>query len=154
MRFARLVPALALPLLAIACGQDNPLEPDPPQFDVQGAGGPISESFSNDFWDVNPCTGEWHHITLTGTTWKHEHNNNWVWRTRVTATTSDGFEGSGHSTELGNSAGATLYKTTANNVLTHPSGAKLRAHYVFLLDWGTSPWTVKVDKSWSTCVRH
>ena len=152
MRFARLIPALAVPMLLVACGQDNPLEPDPPQFDAQATSAPISWPFFNQFDDVNPCTGETNTITLTGTTWWDGHNNNWVARTRVTATTSDGFEGSGHSTEVGISAGATLYKTTANNMLTHPSGAKLRAHYVFLLDWGTA--TVRLDKSWETCVGH
>jgi hypothetical protein len=152
MRFARLIPALALPMLVIACGQDDPLAPNAPQFDVQGAGAPISAPFSNVIEAVNPCTGEDHTITLTGTTWWDGHNNNWVARTRVTATTSDGFEGSGHSTEVGISAGATLYKNTANNVLTHPNGAKLRAHYVFLLDWGAG--TVRLDKAWETCVRH
>lgn len=152
MRFARLIPALALPLLVVACGQDNPLEPDPPQFDVQGAGAPMSMAFSNDFDALNPCTGEWHHITLTGTTWWDGHNNNSVARTRVTATTSDGFAGSGHSTEVGIFAGANLYKTTANNMLTHPSGAKLRAHYVYIFDFET--WTARLDKSWETCVRR
>jgi len=152
MRFANLIPALALPMLVIACDRADPLAPDAPQFDAQAAGAPISWDFYNQFPAVNPCTGETHVITLTGTTWFDGHNNNYVGRTRVSATTSDGFEGSGHSTEAGIYASATLYKTTANNVLTHPSGAKLRAHYVFLLDWGTG--TVRVDKSWETCVRH
>jgi hypothetical protein len=154
MRFARLIPALALPMLLIACDQADPLAPDAPLFDAQAASAKSSWPISNAFWDVNPCTGEWHFIELTGMAWGHLHNNNWVVRTETTSTTSDGFEGFGRSTELANFGGGNVYKVSANNVLTHPSGAKFRARFVLVIDYKTEPATTRVDKGGSTCVRH
>jgi hypothetical protein len=107
---------------------------------------PIFEQFDA----VNPCTGLDMTITVTGTAWWHAHNNNDVLRYKRTITTSDGFEGRGHATEVGNYAGASLYRFTFNDMMTHPSGAKFKAHQVLVGDFGTP--TVHVDKFAATCL--
>jgi hypothetical protein len=151
MRITRLIFALAVPMLLIACDQNDPTAPDPPQLKVGAANAPIPFPFFDQFDDLNPCTGLFHTITVTGTQWRHEHNNNLVVREKSTITTSDGFEGKVSATDVTNFSGANVYKSTFNSMLTHPDGAKIRAHFVLVVDLETG--TVRVFKFAADCVR-
>lgn len=94
-----------------------------------------------EFTDVNPCTGNIVTVTMIGTLWVHDHGGRLVDRTQRTVSTSDGFEGRGTWNEVDNGR---IAKFTLNDMLTHESGARFRAHFVFVLDLLTL--TVLVEK--------
>ncbi len=59
MRFTRLIPALAVAMLGVACAQDAPTAPEAPQFS-EHAGAPLAFPFENvPFAGVNPVSREW-----------------------------------------------------------------------------------------------
>jgi len=154
MRFTRLIPVLAMPMLAVGCDQNDPIAPDPPQLGVQAASAPIGFQVLEEFEDVNACTGLDHIVTVTGAGWVQPHQNNEVLRTKTTVTTSDGFEGRMHTTEVMNFNGGT-YREVINQILKHPSGAMIRVHFVIVLDFKDWPptVTVRVEGLEVTCVR-
>ena len=141
-------------LVAAGCGEQQDLVgvPDPPQLSVQAASAPISFPIPPDqFEAVNPCTGLDHWVTITGTAWVNDHGDQWVVRVKRTITTSDGFEGRGTSTEV--VVWDNVWKGSINDMLRHPSGARIRAHFVWLADFKTVPPTWRVDLGSLTCVR-
>jgi hypothetical protein len=158
MRFTRLIPALAVAALAVACAQDAPTAPDPPQLSVEAASIPKLEFPVNfSFPGFNPCTGLEGIVTITGTIWVQEHPNNRTIRYRGTISTSDGYTGHWVETWTGSNmpgpAGpGDVSNHTMNNMLAHPSGSKYRVHLVWIADFKPEPWTVRVDRFSATCV--
>ncbi|NIN67490.1 MAG: hypothetical protein GTO63_22865 [Anaerolineae bacterium] len=105
------------------------------------AGKPTAVPFYFQFTDVNPCTGNDVTVTMIGTLWFHDHDGRSVVRIPRTITTSDGFEGRGTLNEVINGK---IEKFTLNDMLTHESGDKFRAHFVLVVDLSTG--TVRVLK--------
>ena len=105
------------------------------------AGQPTALPFFLEFTDVNPCTGNVVTVTMIGTLYLHEHDGRTVVRIPRTITTSDGFEGRGTLSEMINGK---IEKFTLNDMLTHESGDKFRAHFVLVIDLSTG--TVRVLK--------
>ncbi len=105
------------------------------------ADAPTEVPLELEFEDLNACTGEMVTVTMTGVFVVHDHDGRSIVRLPRTITTSDGFEGRGDATEVVNGR---ISKFTLNDMLTHESGARIRAHYVLVLDLSTS--TVLVEK--------
>jgi hypothetical protein len=116
---------------------------------VEAASAPATVPFEIVFDDVNPCSGLIHTVTIAGTERVHEHNGRIVVHGDRIITTSSGFVGRGTHTIVAN---GNIEKITGNDMLTHPSGARIRAHVVVVFDVRTS--TVKVEKFAVTCVRQ
>jgi hypothetical protein len=155
MRFTRLIPALALPMLAVACDQNDPTAPDPPQLNAQAASIPkVEMPMDFSLAIVNPCTGLEHIRTFTGTIWVQEHPNNRTIRFRGTGTTSDGYTGRFVRTWTGSNifGPGDVSNLTMNYLLRGPSGSKIRVHEVWIADFKTDPMTVRVDKFTDACV--
>ena len=157
MRFTRLIPALAVAALAVACAQDAPTAPDGPQFSEHAAliKIPLEDA---PFAGVNPCTGLPFTGLSTGTLWIQPHPNNRVIRIRVTSTTSDGYTGRYEETWTGSNlpgpAGpGDVSVRTFNTQLSSPSGSRYMVHSVFVLDLKTSLPTVRVEGFSASCIR-
>jgi hypothetical protein len=114
---------------------------------TEAASAPTAVPIFEQFDDVNPCSGLIHTVTFTGTAWVHEHNGRFIVRAQRTITTSSGFEGRGTDTFVGNGS---VFKVTLNDMLTHPSGDRIRPHFVLVVDVSTE--TVRVLKGSLTCV--
>jgi hypothetical protein len=153
MRFTRLIPALAVPMLLVACDRNDPVAPDSPQLSAQATGAPMSTPLYFEWNDiVNACTGLPHDIVAEGTLWWQPHNNGQaVARVRLWVTTSSGFEGRRWETHVQLFGQPGLYKGTYHDLLVHPSGARMRFMYVFLFD--LSDGTTRVERYESQCVR-
>ncbi|MHC4611505.1 MAG: hypothetical protein ACYS7M_14280 [Planctomycetota bacterium] len=153
MRFTRLIPALAMPLLVVACGQDAATAPDPPQFN-ELAGPPLEFPFTTQFPAFNPCTSQGILVTNTGTLWVQTHPNNRVIRVKGTTTSSDGYTGRYNETWTGSDifgpGGMSI--RTINTQVTNPSGSRYMVHLVWVIDAETSPPTWRVDRFSATCV--
>lgn len=120
---------------------------------AEAAGGPEAVPISREFAGVNPCTGEPITVSMSGTAWIHDHGDRRIVRSQRTVTTSDGFEGRGTDTFVMNGQILTF---VLNDMLVHPSGARIRAHLLLVVDVTTSPPTVRVRKgTWdgTICVR-
>lgn len=115
---------------------------------VAAASAPIAVPIFEEFVDINPCSGLNHTITVTGTAWIHE--NAKVVRFQRTINTSSGFVGRGTLTFV---TTGDLEKITLNDMLRHPSGAQIRAHFTGLFDISTTPPTVRVAQGAVTCVK-
>lgn len=155
MRFTRLIPALAVPMVVLACDQDDPTAPDPPQLNEQAASIPKGEYHLEwSFPDINPCTGLENVTNVTATVWVQEHPNNRTIRYRGTITTSDGYAGHYLQTWTGSNifGPGDVSNRTLNNVVTHPSGSKYKVHLVWIADFKTEPETVRVEQFASTCI--
>ncbi len=116
---------------------------------VEAASGPTAVPIFVQFDDLNPCSGLIHTVTFTGTAWIHEHNGRVVVRSQRTITTSSGFEGRGTDTFVDN---GNIQKVTLNDMLTHPSGDRIRARFALVIDLSTTPPTVQVFNRSVTCV--
>jgi len=111
------------------------------------ADAPEAVPFSFTFDDVNPCGGPDHTVTISGTSWVHDHNGKIVVRSERTITTSSGFVGRGTDSFVAN--GQTVTEKL-NDVLTHESGERIRAHFILVFDVSTS--TVRAFSGTLTCV--
>ena len=116
---------------------------------VEAASAPTAVPFFEQFVDVNPCSGLDHTVTVTGTAWIHEHHGRQVIRFDRTISTSSGFQGRGTLTFVAN---GNIERIALNDILTHESGARIRAHFIGVFDLSTSPATVRVSKGTITCV--
>ena len=116
---------------------------------VQAASAPVTIPFEFVFEDLNPCSGETHTVIIRGTERVHEHNNNTVAHGERTITTSNGFVGRGTHTVV---VTGKMFKLTLNDMLTHPSGARIRAHAVLIFDLPSGE--VRVEKGAVSCVRQ
>ena len=99
------------------------------------------------FEDVNPCTGDPMTVTFVGTTFIHEHGSRVLGRAERTITTSDGFVGHGTDSFVDNGQ-ILVFRLT--DILTNPSGDRIRARGVFVLDLSTG--TARVDRGELTCL--
>lgn len=127
-------------------GQDSIGVTDPPYLnstaDVDAPGVPTAVPIFSQFEGSNPCSGLPQTVTFTGTAWIHElPDGRVVVRTQRAITTSAGFQGRGTSTVVDN---GNILKFTLNDMLTHPSGDRIRAHLVLVVDLTTTPPTVRV----------
>jgi hypothetical protein len=153
MRFTRLIPALAVPMLFVACDQDDPTAPDPPQ--LQAASIPKLEfPFTWVFPALNPCTGLDHITTITGTVWIQEHPNNRTIRWRGTITTDDGYTGNFVETWTGSNifGPGGVSNHTMNVIVKRPPDFMYRVSLVWIMDEKPEPDIVRVDLFNLTCL--
>jgi hypothetical protein len=140
-------------LTIAGCGPEPLGVADPPQADgstrLQAASAPATVPFIFVFDDLNPCSGEIHTVTISGTERIHEHNGQLVIHGERTITTSSGFVGRGTHSFVAN---GNIEKLTLTDILRHPPGAQIRAHLTFVFDVSGS--TVRVEKGAITCVRR
>lgn len=109
---------------------------------------PTAFPFEFVFDDVNPCTGDIHTVTIAGTTLVHEHDGRIVATSERTITTSPtGFVGHGRDTYVLNSQ---VESFRLADILTSPSGDRIRAHFVARLDLSTG--VLKISGSPPTCL--
>jgi hypothetical protein len=100
------------------------------------------------FDDVNPCTGDIHTVTIAGTTLVHDHDGRIVAHSQRTITTSPtGFVGHGTDSYVLNGQ-VEMFRLT--DILTSPSGDRIRARAVIVVDLSTG--TVRVEKGGLTCL--
>jgi hypothetical protein len=100
------------------------------------------------FDDVNPCTGDIHTVTITGTTLVHSHDGRIVAQSERTITTSPtGFVGHGTDSYVLNDQ-VEMFRLA--DIATNPSGDRFMARFVFVIDVSTG--TVRVDKFELTCL--
>jgi len=134
--------AVLLALLTVTgCGeeQDPVGVAETPPFQAFTA--PTAVPLEFQFDGVNPCSGEIHTVFFTGTAWIHQDDDRVLVRSKRSITTSSGFTGRGTDTVVGNGE---VVKLTLNDMLTHPSGDRIRAHLVLVVDVSTG--TVRVMK--------
>ena len=104
------------------------------------ADAPTEIPFEFVFDDVNPCTGDVHTVTIAGTTTVHEHDGRIVAHSERTITTSPtGFVGRGTDTYVLNGR---VEMFSQADILTSPSGDRMRAVFVIVFDLSTG--TVRV----------
>jgi hypothetical protein len=100
------------------------------------------------FDDVNPCTGDMHTVTVAGTTSVHDHDGRIVAVSERSITTSPtGLVGRGTDSYVLNSQVEMIRLT---DILTSPSGDRIRARFVIVVDLSTA--TVRVQKGELTCL--
>jgi hypothetical protein len=99
------------------------------------ADAPTEIPFEFVFDDVNPCTGDVHTVTITGTTTVHDHDGRIVAHSGRTITTSPtGFLGHGRDSYVLNGQ-VEMFRLT--DILTSPSGDRIRAGHVIVFDVAT-----------------
>jgi hypothetical protein len=109
---------------------------------------PTTVPFEFIFNDVNPCTGGMHTVTITGTTYVHDHNSRVVATSDRTITTSPtGFVGHGTDTNVVNGQ-VEMFRLT--DILTNASGDRIRARFVLVVDLSTG--TVRGAGGPPTCL--
>jgi hypothetical protein len=109
---------------------------------------PTAFPFEFVFDDVNPCTGDIHTVTIAGTTFVHDHDGRIVASSERTITTSPtGFVGHGTDSYVLNGQ-VEMFRLT--DILTSPSGDRIRARFVIVVDLSTG--TVRVAKGELTCL--
>jgi hypothetical protein len=129
---------LAVLLGVVALSVAGPAAADPP----------TAFPFEFVFDDVNPCTGDIHTVTITGTTFVHDHDGRIVAYSERTITTSPtGFVGHGTDSYVLNSQ-VEMFRLA--DILTSPSGDRIRARAVIVVDLSTG--TVRVEKGGLTCL--
>ena len=109
---------------------------------------PTAQPFAFVFDDVNPGTGDIHTVTIAGTTLVHEHDGRIVATSERTITTSPtGFVGHGRDTYVLNSQ---VESVRLADILTSPSGDRIRAHFVLRFDLSTG--VLKISGSPPRCL--
>ena len=112
------------------------------------ADSPTALPFEFVFDDVNPCTGDMHTVTIAGTTSVHDHAGRIVAVSERTITTSPtGFVGHGTDSYVLNGQ-VEMFRLT--DILTSPSGDRIRARFVIVFDLSTG--TVRVETGGLTCL--
>jgi hypothetical protein len=134
--FGALGAAITLTLVALALAV--PAAADPP----------TEIPFEFVFDDVNPCTGDMHTVTITGTTSLHNHDGRIVAYSERTITTSPtGFVGHGTDTSVLNGQ-VEMFRLA--DIATNPSGDRFMARFVFVIDVSTG--TVRAENFELTCL--
>ena len=101
---------------------------------------PTAVPFEFVFDDVNPCTGDIHTVTIAGTSFVHDHDGRIVAHSERTITTSPtGFVGHGTDSNVLNGQ-VEMFRLA--DILTNPSGDRIRARFVIVIDLSTG--TVRV----------
>jgi hypothetical protein len=149
MKQALWVAGVVAALSVAGCGNGavGPQEAD--EIRVEAASAPVTIPFEFVFDDLNPCSGEIHTVTIRGTERVHEHKGKTVAHGERTITTSSGFVGRGTHTVV---VTEKMFKLTLNDMLTHPSGARIRAHAVLIFDLPSG--TVRLEKGAVSCVKN
>jgi hypothetical protein len=130
--------AAAATLTAVALAFAVPAAADPP----------TQIPFEFAFDDVNPCTGDIHTVTIAGTTSVHDHDGRIVAVSERTITTSPtGFVGHGTDSYVLNGQ-VEMFRQT--DILTSPSGDRMRAVFVIVFDLSTG--TVRVVTGGLACL--
>jgi hypothetical protein len=112
------------------------------------ADAPTEIPFEFMFDDVNPCTGDVHTVTIAGTTTVHDHDGRIVAYSKRTITTSPtGFVGRGTDTYVLNGR-VEIFRQA--DILTSPSGDRMRAVFVIVFDLSTA--TVRVVAGGLACL--
>jgi hypothetical protein len=112
------------------------------------ADAPTETPFEFVFDDVNPCTGDMHAVTIAGTTSVHNHDGRIVAVSERTITTSPtGFVGHGTDSSVLNGQ-VEMFRQT--DILTSPSGDRIRAVFVIVFDLSTA--TVRVVTGGLACL--
>jgi hypothetical protein len=99
------------------------------------------------FFDVDPCTGVVHEVTLSVTFLVHTHGGVVVARGVRTLTTSSGYVGGGTSSFIDNGQ---VEMFRFNDLLADGSGNRIRATGVFVTDLSSG--TLRVDAFELTCL--
>ena len=99
------------------------------------------------FGIVNPCTGAPIALTYNVTVFIHHHGSRTVSRAERTLTASDGTVGHGTETFVNN--GQVLTSRTTD-ILSNPSGDRMRLQAVLVIDLSTS--TITVNRIEFTCL--
>jgi hypothetical protein len=108
---------------------------------------PETLSFFQRFTGVNACTGQSQTVTVTGTLALHDHDGMTVATVSRNVSTSEGFVGRGTSTLVVNGQ---VQKLSVRDMLTHESGARMRAGFILVID--SAKGTVKVVHGGVACV--
>lgn len=115
---------------------------------VAVADAPTVIPFEVVFDDVNPCTGDIHTVTITGTSFLHFHDGRVSGHSERTITTSPtGFIGHGTDSFVSNGQ-VVVFRLT--DILTSDSGGRIRARFVLVLD--VSSGMARVEKGAVTCL--
>jgi hypothetical protein len=97
---------------------------------------------------VNPCTGLIHTVTITGTTFVHDHDGRIVANSQRTITTSPtGFVGHGTDSYVLNGQ---VEMFRLSDVLTNSAGDRIRARFAIVVDLASG--TVRVQNGKLTCL--
>ena len=99
------------------------------------------------FFDVDPCTGVVHEVTLSVTFLAHTHGGVVVARGVRSLTTSSGYVGGGTSSFVDNGQ---VEMFRLNDLLADGSGNRIRATGVFVTDLSSG--TLRVDAFELTCL--
>ena len=130
--------AAAITLMVVALAFAVPAAADPP----------TEIPFEFVFDDANPCTGDMHTVTIAGTTSVHNHDGRIVAYSERTITTSPtGFVGHGTDSYVLNGQ---IEMFRLADILTSPSGDRIRARLVIVVDVSTG--AVRVGKGGLTCL--
>ena len=109
---------------------------------------PAAVPFQIVFDDVNPCSGDVHTVTISGTSFVHSHDGRTVVHSERTITTSPtGFVGHGADSSVANGQ-VVMFRLA--DILTNASGERIRARFVFVIDVSTG--AVRVQKGAVTCL--
>ena len=112
------------------------------------ADAPTAIPFEYVFDDLNPCTGEMHTVTISGTTYVHDHDGRAVAYSQRTITMSpSGFVGHGTDTFVLNSQ-VSLWRLS--DLATNPSGERIRVRYTGVVDASTG--ITKAESFAFTCL--
>ena len=112
------------------------------------AAAPAEIPFEFVFDDVNPWTGDVHTVTIAGTTTVHDHDGRIVAHSERTITTSPTeFVGRGTDTYVLNGR---VEMFSQADILTSPSGDRIRAVFVIVFDLSTG--TVRVVAGGLACI--
>jgi hypothetical protein len=107
------------------------------------AAGPVAVPLSESFVDLNPCTGEPHTITVTGTLYILDRGNGFDYRIDRVVTTSSGFSGGGNEVGIHDR----IFKV--EDILANAEGDIILANARVISD---PAGTVHVDTVELTCV--
>jgi hypothetical protein len=109
---------------------------------------PTAVPFEIVFDDVNPCSGDVHTVTISGTSFVHSHDGRTVVHSERTITTSPtGFVGHGTDSSVANGQ-VVMFRLA--DILTNASGERIRARFVLLIDLSTG--AVRVLTGGVTCL--
>ena len=86
------------------------------------------------FWDLNPCTEEWHELTIYHDEYLHLHKNNIVWIDKRSGETSSGYYlTSGHAMFVGNE-NSTQIKDSINDTWVSGDGSVFKFYFMWVYD--------------------
>jgi hypothetical protein len=108
---------------------------------------PTATPFEWVFDDLNPCTAEMHTVTISGTTYVHDHDGRAVAYSERTITMSSGFVGHGTDTFVFNGQ-TSLWRLS--DIATNSSGDRIRVRWTLVVDAATG--ATKAESGAFTCL--